>query len=46
MYFYDAESFERVFTLNNDLGPLGNSYSLILVGSRQKGYEVIVLQEF
>jgi hypothetical protein len=46
MYVYDSQTLERLYSLPNDIGPLGNSYSLIFVGSRQKGYEVIVLQEF
>ena len=46
VYVYNSETLELHYTLPNDLGPLGNSYSLIFVGSRLKGYEVIVLQEF
>ena len=46
MYVYNSETFEEIFTLPIDLGPLGNSYSLIIVGSKEQGYEAIVLQEF
>ncbi len=46
MYVYDYEARKLMYTLPIDLGPLGNSYSLIVVGTAAKGYEVIVLQEF
>ena len=46
MYFYDAETRKDLFTLPIDFGPLGNSYSLIVAGRHEDGYEVIVLQEF
>lgn len=45
-FFYDSNTFEKLFTLPVQFGPLGNSYSLIVTGSKSKGYEVIVLQEF
>jgi len=45
-YFYDSNTFEKLYTLPVQFGPLGNSYSLIVTGSKSKGYEVIVLQEF
>jgi len=45
-YFYNSDTFEQMFTLPVQFGPLGNSYSLIVTGSKSKGYEVIVLQEF
>ncbi|MBS1562670.1 MAG: DUF4397 domain-containing protein [Bacteroidetes bacterium] len=45
-YFYDSNTFAQLFTLPVQFGPLGNSYSLIVTGSKSKGYEVIVLQEF
>lgn len=46
MYVYDATTRKRLYTLPITLGPLGNSYSLIVVGNKESGYEVIVLQEF
>lgn len=46
MYVYDSSTLKQLYTLPIDLGPLGNSYSLIVVGTAQSGYEVIVLQEF
>lgn len=46
MYVYDSSSLKELYTLPIDIGPLGNSYSLIVVGNAQTGYEVIVLQEF
>ena len=46
MYVYNSETLEEIYTLPIDLGPLGNSYSLIVVGSKEHGYEALVLQEF
>ncbi len=46
MYVYDATQRKLVYTLPIVLGPLGNSYSLIVVGRKESGYEVISLQEF
>jgi hypothetical protein len=46
MYVYDATTRKRLYTMPIDLGPLGNSYSLIVVGRKESGYEVIVLQAF
>ncbi|RPI67096.1 MAG: hypothetical protein EHM43_09910 [Ignavibacteriae bacterium] len=46
MYVYDSNTLTQLYTLPIDVGPLGNSYSLIVVGNKQSGYEVIVLQEF
>jgi hypothetical protein len=46
MYVYDSTTLKQLYTLPIDLGPLGNSYSLIVAGNAQSGYEVIVLQEF
>lgn len=46
MYVYDSNTLAQLYTLPIDIGPLGNSYSLIVVGNKQSGYEVIVLQEF
>lgn len=46
MYVYDSNTLTQLYTLPIDIGPLGNSYSLIVVGNKQSGYEVIVLQEF
>ena len=46
MYVYNSDTFEELFTLPIDLGPLGNSYSLVVIGSSENGYSVVVLQEF
>lgn len=46
MYVYDATTRNLIYTLPITIGPLGNSYSLIVVGRKENGYEVIVLQEF
>ena len=46
MYVYNHDTKEQLFSLPSDLGPLGNNYSLIVVGTKSRGYEVIVLQEF
>jgi len=46
MYFYDAVSEKDIYSLPIDFGPLGNSYSLVVTGRKEDGYEVIVLQEF
>ncbi|MBI2794612.1 MAG: DUF4397 domain-containing protein [Ignavibacteria bacterium] len=45
MYFYDSQTLKDIYSLPIGFGPLGNSYSLIVTGTRQAGYEVIVLQE-
>lgn len=46
MYVYDATTRKLLYTLPIVVGPLGNSYSFIVVGRKENGYEVIVLQEF
>ncbi|KXK32514.1 MAG: hypothetical protein OKBPIBMD_00002 [Chlorobi bacterium] len=46
MYFYDSQSRKLLFTLPINIGPMGNSYSMIVAGRKEIGYEVIVLQEF
>lgn len=46
MFFYDSQQKTSLFSLPIDFGPLGNNYSLIIVGRKQSGYEVIVAQEF
>ena len=46
MYVYNSDTLEELYRLPIDLGPLGNSYSLIVVGGKDQGYEAIVLQEF
>ena len=46
MYVYNYDTRETLYNLPIDLGPLGNSYSLIVVGTKEEGYEVVVLQEF
>lgn len=46
MYVYDATTRKLIYTLPIFVGPLGNNYSFIVVGRRESGYEVVVLQEF
>jgi len=46
MYFFDSQTRKDIYTLPIDFGPLGNSYSLIVVGNKQNGYAVIVSQEY
>ncbi|NQW29820.1 MAG: DUF4397 domain-containing protein [Ignavibacteria bacterium] len=46
IFFYDSDEKTSLFSLPIDFGPLGNNYSLIIVGRKQSGYEVIVTQEF
>lgn len=45
MFFYDPQTLKDIYSLPIGFGPLGNSYSLIVTGTKQDGYEVIVLQE-
>lgn len=45
MHFFDPQTLKDIYTLPIGFGPLGNSYSLIVTGRKQDGYEVIVLQE-
>lgn len=46
MYVYNHDTRTQIFSLPIELGPLGNNYSLIVVGTASRGYDVIVLQEF
>lgn len=45
-YVYNSDSLEELFQLPVNFGPLGNSYTLIVAGSKSKGYDVIILQEY
>ncbi|MBM4178052.1 MAG: DUF4397 domain-containing protein [Ignavibacteria bacterium] len=45
-FFYDATTLAKVYTLPVQLATLGNNFSLIVVGNKERGYEVIVSQEF
>ncbi|MBU3742631.1 MAG: DUF4397 domain-containing protein [Candidatus Kapabacteria bacterium] len=45
-YFYDDETLTELYKLPMSFTPLGNSATLIVVGSKEAGYDVIVLQEF
>ncbi len=45
-YVYDPETRTQLYTLPVQLAPLGSNFSLIVVGRKEKGYEVIVAQEF
>lgn len=45
-FFYDADTRKQIYTLPVKLATLGNNFSLIVVGNKERGYEVIVSQEF
>jgi hypothetical protein len=45
-YVYDAATRIQLYTLPVQLAPLGSNFSLIVVGRKETGYEVIVTQEF
>ncbi len=45
-FFYDAATRTKVYTLPVQLATLGNNFTLIVVGNKERGYEVIVSQEF
>jgi len=45
-FFYDADTRKQLYTLPVRLATLGNNFSLIVVGNKERGYEVIVSQEF
>jgi len=46
VYVYNNATFEEMFRLPIDVVPLGSSVTLIVCGSKAKGYEVVALQEF
>jgi len=45
-YVYDSETLAKLYTFPEQLAPMGNNYTFIVVGSKESGYEVIVSQEF
>lgn len=45
-FFYDTETRAKIYTLPVQLATLGNNFTLIVVGNKERGYEVIVSQEF
>jgi hypothetical protein len=45
-FIYDDDAKTELYKLPMSFTPLGNSATLIVVGSREAGYDVIVLQEF
>lgn len=45
-YVFDDDAKTELYTLPMNVVPLGNSGTFIVVGSRESGYDVIVLQEF
>jgi hypothetical protein len=45
-FFYDADTRKQLYTLPVRLATLGSNFSLIVVGNKERGYEVIVSQEF
>lgn len=46
LVFYDPDTMQQMYRIPSSLAPIGNSMSLIVTGSRQTGYYVVVLQEF
>ncbi len=44
-YFFNAESREKMYTLPVRLATLGTNFTLVVVGEKSKGYDVIVIQE-
>ncbi|MBU3698858.1 MAG: DUF4397 domain-containing protein [Candidatus Kapabacteria bacterium] len=44
-YFFDTETRNRIYTLPVQLATLGNNFTLIVIGEKSKGYDVIVMQE-
>lgn len=45
-YVYNSETRERLFALPVQFAPMGNNYTLVVIGRKEHGYEVIVSQEF
>lgn len=45
-YVFDDDAKTELYKLPMNFTPLGNSATLIVVGSKENGYDVIVLQEF
>lgn len=45
-YVYNSSTRTQLYTLPVQLAPLGSNFSLIVVGNKESGYEVIVTQEF
>jgi hypothetical protein len=44
-YFFDTDSRRQLYTLPVQLATLGNNFTLIVIGEKSKGYDVIVMQE-
>jgi hypothetical protein len=44
-YFFDTDTRTRLYTLPVQLATLGNNFTLIVIGERSRGYDVIVMQE-
>ena len=45
-FFFDNRTRERIYTLPVRLATLGNNFTLVVLGEKAKGYDVIVIQEF
>lgn len=45
-FFFDNRTLEKIYTLPVRLATLGNNFTLVVVGEKAKGYDVIVIQEF
>lgn len=44
-YFFDSDARIKLYTLPVQLATLGNNFTLIVIGERSRGYDVIVMQE-
>jgi len=44
-YFFNADSRDKMYTLPVRLATLGTNFTLVVVGEKSKGYDVIVIQE-
>ena len=44
-YFFETASRRQIYTLPVQLASLGNNFTLIVIGEKSRGYDVIVMQE-
>lgn len=45
-FFYNTVTREELYRLPIQFSPLGNNFSLVVIGNKQNGYGVVVSQEF
>jgi len=45
-YVFDSDTRKELYRLPISFGPLGNSYTLVVMGRKETGYSVLVLQEY